>query len=128
MRMVADTLKKSMRQTPGEATRKKDIIGRYGGEEFIGDIGHNKADGPLLARAEAAGGGVRRVAQLPDGLVDTLFRLVRNIAGIIDGVGNRGGGNTCCLRNLLYSNCHSSSVREKRLRKRFSHIRLQNTP
>lgn len=35
LRMVADTLKKSMRQTPGEATRKKDIIGRYGGEEFI---------------------------------------------------------------------------------------------
>lgn len=35
LRMVADTLKKSMRQTPGEATRKKDIIGRYDGEEFI---------------------------------------------------------------------------------------------
>ena len=64
----------------------------HGGEKFIGDIGHDKAHGLFLAGAEAAGGGIRRIAQLRDSPVHLFLCLAGNIAGIVDGVGHRGGG------------------------------------
>ena len=64
----------------------------HGGKELVGNIGHNKADGPLFAGAETAGRGIGGVAQLRNGLVDLLLGLTGDIAGVVDGVGHGGGG------------------------------------
>ena len=63
-----------------------------GAEELVGNIGDDEADGLLFPRAEAPGGGVGGVAQLPDGLIDLLLGFPGDIAGGVDGVGNGGGG------------------------------------
>ena len=78
----------------------------HGAEEFIGDIGHNKADGLFLAGAEAAGGGIRRIAQLRDSPVHLFLCLAGNIAGIVDGVGHRGGGDPRQLRHITDGHFH----------------------
>ena len=81
----------------------------HGGEEFIGDIGHNKADDLLLSGAEAAGGGVRRVSKLGDGPIDLFLCLVGDIPGIVDGVGYRGGGNPCQLGHIADGHLHETA-------------------
>ena len=81
----------------------------HGCEEFIGDIGHNKADDLFLSRAETAGGSVRCVSQLLDGPVDLLFRLVGHIPGIVDGVGHGGGGHSRQLRHIADGHLHGTA-------------------
>ena len=78
----------------------------HGGEEFIGDIRHDKADGFFLAGTEASGGSVRRIAQLRNGFIDLLLGLAGNIAGRIDGVGDRGCGDTSQFRHVADGHLH----------------------
>ena len=64
----------------------------HGGEELVGDVRHNKSDGFFLSGAEAPGGGVRRVAQLRYGPVNPVLGLAGDIPGVVDRVGDGGGG------------------------------------
>ena len=89
----------------------------HGGEELVGNIRYDKAHGLFLAGAEAAGGGVRRIAQLRDGLVHLFLGLAGNITGIVDGVGHRGGGNARQLGHITDRHFHRLFL----LRNRFSH-------
>ena len=79
-------------------------------EEFIGNIGNNEPHRFFLSRAEAAGRSVRRIAQFCNGLIHLLFRLAGNITGIIDGVGDRSGGNAGQPGNVTDGYFHSSTV------------------
>ena len=88
-----------------EVTRNKNVFSCT--KELVGNIRHDEAHGPLLSSAETAGGGIRRIAQLSDGLIDLLLSLLRDIAGIIDGVGHGGGGNTGQTGHITDRHFHS---------------------
>ena len=78
-------------------------------EKLIGNIRNDKSNGFFLSGPEASGRGVRRVAQLRDSPVDLLLGLAGDVAGRVDGVGNRGGGNTCQPCHIADGHLHDRS-------------------
>ena len=81
----------------------------HGSEKLVGNIGHDKTNGTLLAGTEAAGGGIRRITQFGNCLINLLLRLLRNVAGIIDGVGHGGSGNTGQTSHVTNGHFHEHS-------------------
>ena len=94
-----------------------------GAEKLVGNIGNDEADGFLLPRAEAPGGGVGGVAQLADGLIDPLLGLSGDVTGAVDGVGDGGGGNPCQPGHIADGDFH----RRIPLRNRKLRLRKQTT-
>ena len=87
----------------------------HGAEKFIGNIRYNKAHCLFLAGAEAPGGGIRRVAQFRDGLIDFFLRLTGNIPGVINSMGDRGGGDAGQARHVADRHFHRFPPLRKRI-------------